>query len=177
MAKKTKRKSGAARQPASSQRDKDYDGLRQWCERGGCTLEQARAEAMAGPDESVYGKQAVDDAYMASEVEVRAMADFVDMVWRGKLTKSQRSIALDFFKYGVLHGYLMAAGAAHTARKRGIARASAGRNQSASSRYAEYAAYYHASTSGSETQRANATAAHFGITDRTVRRAIKHACK
>jgi hypothetical protein len=176
MAKKTKRKSGGTQRPASPRDGKEYDALRQWCERGGLTLEQARAEAMAGPDERVYGKQAVDYAHMTAAVAAASMADFVDTVYRGQLSEQEKSAMLAFFKYGVLHGYLMAAEEAHAARKRGIAKATAARNGSSSNRYAEIAAYY-ATTSGPEAQREIATAAHFGITDRTVRRAIKSSNK
>ena len=118
--------------------------------------------------------QAVDDAYMAQDSMGEQMADFLDTVYR-RLPKRVRSAMLGIFKHGVLQGYLLAAEEFHSARKRGVAKAVAKRNQSASSRYAEYAAYYYSSTTGSEAQRQTATANHFGITDRTVRRAIKSA--
>jgi hypothetical protein len=135
-------------------------------------LEQLRAETEQRAAQA-FGTSAMAAVDELADAAGELLATVLKLdVLTCDMSDNEKKIVMRFYKQGYRHGFLAAARQSQTARGRGIAKATHKRQRSATSRYADMVAYY-ARTAGTESQREKTTAAHFGVTDRTVRRALK----
>ena len=137
--------------------------------RAAALLAKAKVEAQNHAVQA-FGASAMAEAARLTAEACQVAAVSLDLLSQD-MSDTQREIALRFYAAGFRHGFFAAAEQRQTARSRGAVKAARGRQRAAAGRYVEYAMYYNA-VAGTESQREEATAKHFGITTRTVRRAV-----